>query len=186
LVNSHPRLTGPFPLHFTNLLDNEQIKKAKRVIVIPRVGDSSGDPELYQPIDSISSFLVRPTPFFSSPSYIPLILPSTPQMDSVLVSNKVSSKNRSKRPVVRPTEWTNSSVVADVRMVKLENISGDQLSIPFGQVTLQATQRFSAFGLDHHSGDSGASSCCYAVEIAPRCSAQSEQTPRILVSHCLC
>ena len=41
------------------LIHVTQIKKAKRVIVLPRVGNSSGDPSLYQPIDSVSAFMVR-------------------------------------------------------------------------------------------------------------------------------
>jgi hypothetical protein len=110
------------------------------------------------------------------------------KMDSVLISNKIASKNRSKRIFVCQ-EWTNQSDVADVHVKRLENqANGFNES---SKLILYPTKRYSVLDLpmDPHSES------CYEIEISPKYAAgnreeagnwKQEENDLIKITFCSC
>jgi hypothetical protein len=176
LADSHSHLTGSHPL-ISLFPDNTIIRlRMQNELLWSRELATA---------QAIHSYISRLTPFhhFWFVASLLCSFSCRPQTDSVHVANKISSKNRSKRPVPRPTEWINSSDIADVRMVRLDSLLHNPNSLSHPRVILEATQRFCTFALNHHNSLSG--SCCYDVEISPHVAGkEGEQT--ILVSHCSC
>jgi hypothetical protein len=102
-------------------------------------------------------------------------------MDSVLVSNKVASKNRSKRRFVCQ-EWTNHSDIADIHVKRLENQTSrfNECS----PLILIPTKKYSVLNLPMNCH----SESCYDIEISPkyRTVGEKEETDLIQISFCTC
>jgi len=140
-----------------------KIKKGKELIVLPRVGDASGDPELYQPIERVASHLER--------------------IGTKIVANKGGGKEREREYRVkycekqRDMEWRSFSDVMDLSVKRISNLSTSS-SLHSDLFSIQSTRKYSVLSplspRDRHKE-------CMVLELQSKCSSHV-----IVLTNCSC